>query len=129
MARYRKTYMTRANEARIPLQLGDVMVDAHFHDGNIRDNEWATLETTDSLVQFVIESSPLYGKRILLKSSVLLEEPKEEVEMKPEDVTTLEEARQYLVKNFGVDRRSISAPNAIKSVMKGRAIEFPNLKI
>lgn len=128
MARYRKTYKTRSNEARIPIQLGDVTLDAHFTNGNIRDNEWATLTTSSSLAQFIIENSPYYGKRILLQSSVEIKEPKKEPELNPENVKTMSEARVYMSKVYGVDMRSISAPNALKSCIAKHGVEFPNLQ-
>ena len=128
MARYRKIYKTRANEARIPLQLGDVTVDAHFVNGNIRDGQWATLETSDSLTQFVIENSPLYGKRILLESSIEIMEPEPEHELGLEDVITLADAREYMVKNYGLDIKSISSPNALKAQMKKHGVDFPNFQ-
>lgn len=126
MARYIKTYKTRSNEARIPLQLGDVTVDAHFVDGNIRDNQWATLTTRDSLTQYVIEKSPLFGKRIFLESSIEIEEPKPEKKIGLEDVTSMAEAREYMVKNFGVNPKAIISPNALKTQMKNHQVEFPN---
>lgn len=126
MARYRKTYKTRSNEARIPLQLGDVSVDAHFVNGNIRDNEWATLTTSDALVQFVIENSPLFGKRIFLDSSFMIEEPVVEPELTIDDVKTLADARKYMEKEYGVDPKTIISPNALKSQMKNHQVVFPN---
>jgi hypothetical protein len=128
MTKFRKTYKTRCNEAIIPFKLGDVTVTATFKNGNIRDNEWAKLETSDPVVQLVIEQSPLYGKAVLLDSMIEIVEEKPEPELTADDVTTLEQAREYLVKNFGMDKRTISAPNALKSAAKGHGVEFPNLK-
>lgn len=128
MTKFRKTYKTRCNEAIIPLKLGDLTVKATFKNGNIRDEDWAKLETTDPLVQLVIEQSPLYGKVILLDSMYEIEEPKEEPELTPETVTTLEQARQYMVNMFGMEKKTISSPNALKSAMKGHGVEFPNLQ-
>lgn len=128
MARYIKTYKTRSNEARIPLQLGDVTVDAHFINGNIRDNQWATLTTKEALVQFVIENSPLYGRNIFLESSVLIEEPEPEKELNIDDVTSLQEARDYMVKKYGIVANTIISPNALKSQMKKHQVEFPNFQ-
>ena len=129
MARYIKTYKTRSNEARIPIQLGDITVDAHFLNGNIRDNQWAMLTTKDSLVQFVIENSPLFGNKILLEESVPIDEEVDEVDMKPEDVTTLAEAREYMEKVYGINQRSISSPNALKSSIAKHQVVFPNLNL
>lgn len=129
MKRYRKTYKVRANEARVVFKLGDVTVEGNFHNGNIRDDEWAKMDTSDPLVQCVIEQSPLYGNKVLLESVSEIEEPKEEKRMEPEDVTTLGEAREYMVKNHGIDIKTISAPNALKSKMKEFDVTFPNLKI
>ena len=128
MTRFRKIYKTRANEARIPIQLGDVTVDAHFVNGNIRDNQYATLETSDTLTQFVIESSPLFGKKIFLEDSIEIEEPKPEKVLTLEDVTSLQEAREYMVKNYGVNLKTIISPNALKSQMKNHQVEFPNFQ-
>lgn len=128
MARYFKTYKTHANETRIPLKLGDVTLDAHFVNGNIRDNQWATLETSDPLEQMIIERHSLFGKVIFLEKQVEIEEPEEAADMQPGDITTLEQAREYLVRNFGVDKRSISAPNALKAVAREKGVAFPNLK-
>lgn len=128
MTRFRKIYKTRANEARIPIQLGDVTVDAHFVNGNIRDNQYATLETSDTLTQFVIESSPLFGKKIFLEDSIEIEEPKPEKVLTLEDVTSLQEAREYMVKNYGVNLKTIISPNALKSQMKNHQVKFPNFQ-
>lgn len=130
MTKYRKTYKTRCNEAIIPFKLGDVSVTATFKNGNVRDNEWAKLETSDPIVQLVIEQSPLYGKAVLLDSMIEIEEQAPaEPEIKPEDVTTLEQAREYMVKTFGIEKRTITAPNALKSQMKGHGVVFPNLQL
>lgn len=126
MARYRKTYKTRSNEARIPLQLGDVTVDAHFVNGNIRDNEWAMLTTSEAIVQFVIENSPLFGKKIFLESAFEIEEPVVEPELTLDDVKTLADARKYMEANFGIDTKTIISPNALKSQMKNHQVVFPN---
>ena len=128
MARYRKTYTTRANEARIPLQLGDITVDAHFKNGNIRNNEDAALTTSDALVQFVIENSPLFGKRIFLKDSTPIEENEEEKVLELEDVTTTAEARAYMERVYGVLQKTVISPNALKSQMAKHDVVFPNLQ-
>lgn len=125
MAKYRKIYKTRSNEARIPLQLGDVTVDAHFMNGNIRDNQWATLETTDALVQFVIENSPLFGKKILLDNTFLIEDEKPIFDV--EKITTYSQLRDYLVSEYGCDRNKIGSPNAMKARVKEFGIELPNM--
>ena len=133
--RYRKIYKIKANEAKITFKLGDVTVNGHFTNGNIRDNEWAMLETADPVVQFVIESSPLYGKKVLLDSAYEIEGSEDEAPAKEQHtiadtsyVTTQYEARMHMVKFYGENLRSITAPNALKASMKKHGVEFPNLK-
>lgn len=125
--RYLKIYKTRANEARIPLRLGDVTFDAHFVDGNIRDKEWATLKTTNPLAQFIIENSHLYGKTILLACDPIPLDGEKEP-MKPEEVTNYQELREFLVNEYGIDRLKVSSPNAMKARVKELGIELPNMQ-
>lgn len=129
MAHYRKTYMTRANEARIPIRLGDIMVDAHFVNGNLRDNENATLDTEDTLVQFVIENSPMFGQRIFLKNQILIEEPVEEPELTADNVTSLADARAFLEKEYSVNPKTVISPNALKAQIAKLGLSFPNLQL
>ena len=126
MARYRKIYKTRSNEARIPLQLGDVTVDAHFVNGNIRDNQWATLETSDSLVQFVIENSPLFRKRIFLDTVIpIVDESAKDYKL--DEITNKDELREMLMNKFGYDLSKVSAPNSLKARVKELGLALPNM--
>ena len=126
---YIKTYKTRANESRILFALGDVTVDAHFTNGNIRDNVYATLTTRDPLIQKVIESSPLYKRQVFLEKSVEIKEAvaAPSVNMELDKISTMQEMRQYLSKNFGIDIKAITSPNAIKARMKELGVVAPNL--
>jgi hypothetical protein len=138
--RYRKIYKIKANEAKVTFKLGEVTVNGHFVNGNIRDNEWARLETSDPLVQLVIESSPLYGNKVMLDAAYEIEgseaeeqpkaEPKKEEPNNIHDtsyVTSQYEARMHMVKFYGENLKSISSPNALKASMKRHGVEFPNL--
>lgn len=128
---YQKTYKTRANEARIIFELGDVKVDAHFKDGNIRDNVFATMTTRDPLVQKVIEASPLYSKKVFLDSAVEIAEPKKEEVKKAVDslaaITNKDELRQYLVNNFNIKANTIISPNAMKARVQELGLVLPNM--
>lgn len=128
---YIKTYKTRANEARVIFALGSVSVDAHFKDGNIRDNVFATMTTRDPLVQMIIEASPLYGKKVFLESSVKIAEPeKKETQTTvstPEKITNKNELRQYLADNFNIDPQTIISPNALKAKVRDLGLAFPNM--
>lgn len=125
---YQKTYKTRANEARILFALGDVTVDAHFKNGNVRDNVYATMTTSDALIQKVIESSPLYKKQVFLERSVEIKDvvkPSSNVEL--DKITTYQEMRQYLSQNYGIDPRAVTSPNALKARMRELGIVAPNM--
>lgn len=129
---YIKTYKTRANEARIVFSLGSVTVEAWFKDGNIRDNVFATMTTRDALVQKVIESSSLYGRKVFLDSVIEIAEPKvEEPEKSAIDsldkITNKDELRQYLANNFNIEAKTIIAPNALKAKVREFGLVLPNM--
>ena len=129
---YIKTYKTRNNEARIIFTLGEVTVDAHFKDGNMRDNVFATMTTRDALVQKVVESSPLYGKVVFLDRVVEIAEPKAEEPEKSaidslDKITNKDELRQYLANNFNIEAKTIIAPNALKAKVREFGLVLPNM--
>lgn len=127
MRTYQKTYKTNCNEARIPIKIGDINVDCHFRNGNVRIGQWATLTTKDAVVQKAIESSPMYGVTIILDKSVEYFEEEVKAAMELEDVTDLASLRNLLVEKFHIDRKSISAPNSLKAKVKELGLELPNM--
>ena len=126
MAKTLKTYKTRENEALIKLSYAGVPVSCHFINGNVKFGKWATLTTSNDIVQRAIESSRMFGRTILLESEVeIVEEKKVELE----DITTLQQLRDYLVSEYKVDRTKISSPTALRARVKELGIELPNLTI
>lgn len=127
---YIKTYKTRANEARVIFELGSVTVDAHFKDGNIRDNVFATMTTRDPLVQKVIEASSLFGKKVFLESAIEIAEPVTKAETETtvlENITTMQELREYIASNFNINIKTITSPNALKAKVREFGLELPNM--
>lgn len=117
--RYLKTYKTHDNEAIIKLKYAGVDVTCHFVNGNVRIGKWATLQTSNEIVQRAIESSQLFGRKILLEGQPIpLEEEKPKKDVS--EITTWAEFRDLLVEEYGCDRTKIASPSA----MKARAAEF-----
>lgn len=125
--RYLKKYKTRDNEAVIKLKYAGVDVTCHFVNGNIRMGKWATLETSNEIVQRAIETSDLYG-RVILSDGEPIPIDAEENSTNPADITTIPQLREYLVKEHKCDRTKISSPNALKAKVKELGIELPNMK-
>lgn len=125
--RYLKRYKTRDNEAIIKLKYAGVDVTCHFVNGNIRMGKWATLETSNEIVQRAIENSDLYG-RVILSDGEPIPIDAEENRTNPADITTIPQLREYLVKEHKCDRTKISSPNALKAKVKELGIELPNMK-
>ena len=118
--RYLKTYKTRDNEALIKLKYAGVDVSCHFVNGNIRFGKWATLTTSNEIVQRAIETSSLYGRVILPEGAPIPIEEEDKPKKDPSEITTWAEFRDLLVDEYGCDRSKISSPSA----MKARAAEF-----
>ena len=124
---YLKSYKIRENLAHFNLTYGGVNVECNFKNGNIRIGQWARLRTSNEIVQRAIENSDLYGKIILPDGKPIpLEEEKQTVD--PADITTVQQLRDYLVKECGCDRQKVSSPNAMKAKVKELGIELPNMK-
>lgn len=126
--RYLKKYKTRDNEAIIKLKYAGVDVTCHFVNGNIRVGKWATCETSNEIIQRAIENSDLYGRVILPDGEPIPIDAEEEQRIDPADITTVQQLRDYLVKEHKCDRTKISSPNALKAKVKELGIELPNMK-
>lgn len=125
MATYLKTYKTRDNESVIKLRYAGVDVTCHFKNGNVRFGKWATLTTSNEIVQRAIESSVMYGKMILPDGEPILIQEKKKTE--PEDIVSYAQLRDYLVSDYGCDRTKIASPKALKAKVTELGIDVPNM--
>ena len=90
------------------------------------------LQTCNTEVQAALERHPLFGSHITLVQTIgTPEKPKSEKapakkEPKPKEVkvTSPAEAREYLVKEYGIDPKKIGLLNAIKAQAKRLGFEF-----
>ena len=124
--RYLKTYKTRDNEAVIKLNYAGVDVTCHFVNGNVRIGKWATLQTSNEIVQRAIENSRMYGRVILPEGEPIPLDEKKVVNT--DEIVTVAQLRDYLVNEYNCDRTKISSPNALKAKVKELGIELPNMK-
>lgn len=115
----------------------------------------STYKTESPIEQYAIEQHPLFKRgKIRLDSSVEteadirrekralenqkarvaagLQKPSEDgAENKvvtPDDITNIQQLRDYLVEECGCDRQKVSSPNAMKAKVKELGLELPNMK-
>lgn len=129
-----KIYKIKANEAVLPLTLGKCKVTARFKGGNILMGRWATLTTSDPIVQMAIERNPRYGSVILL-DKVIAPEP-EAAENKSENTlkvvegpTTVNDVISYLKEVEGVEMTSMKTMAAVKKQIERLNLSFPNVNL
>lgn len=129
-----KIYKIRANEAVLPLNLGKCKVTAHFKGGNLIAGKWATLSTSDPIVQLAIEQNPRYG-RVILLDKVIAPEPEfaegeEKAEAKVvEGPTTINDVITYLKEVEGVEVTAMKTMAAVKKQIARLNLQFPNVNL
>ena len=129
-----KIYKIKANEAVLPLSLGKCKVTAHFKGGNLMSGKWATLSTSDPIVQLAIEQNPRYGRAILL-DKVIAPEPEfatneEKAEAKVvEGPTTINDVITYLKEVEGVEVTAMKTMAAVKKQIARLNLQFPNVNL
>lgn len=127
-----KIYKIKANEAIIPLSLGKCKVTAHFKGGNLVAGKWATLATSDPIVQLAIEKNPRYGKAIMLEKVIQPEATSVEENTTPAKVlegpTSINEVLAYLKDVEGIDMATIKTMAAVKKQIAKLNLSFPNVK-
>lgn len=131
-----KIYKVKANEAIIPLTLGKCKVTAHFKGGNLIAGRWATLTTSDPIVQLAVEKNPRYGRAILLEKAILSEpEADAEVEGSNEEPkvvegpTSINEVLAYLKDVEGIETKDIKTMAAVKKQIAKLNLSFPNVNL
>lgn len=131
-----KIYKIKANEAIIPLTLGKCKVTAHFKGGNLIAGRWATLTTSDPIVQLAVEKNPRYGRAILLEKAILPEAEVDEVtegeksEVKVvEGPTSINEVLSYLRDIEGLETKDIKTMAAVKKQIARLNLSFPNVNL
>lgn len=135
----KKYIMHNVANARIPLTLGDLKINAEFKNGNIANRVPASLITNDARIQMAIEINKNYFGRLILlewthaEPGDVAEKPTPaaapaQKEVKPlslEDVKTIDDVKKYLIENHGV-AKNISSLATIKAKVEELGIVFPN---
>ena len=128
-----KIYKIKANEVVLPLTLGKCKVTAHFKGGNLIAGKWATLTTSDPIVQLAIEKNPRYGRAILL-DRVITPEPErafsDSGKEKPKVVEgppSINDVLAYLKDVEGIEITSIKSMSALKKQIARLNLSFPNV--
>lgn len=125
--------MHNVANARVPLALGDLQVNAEFKNGNIQNGIPASLITSDPRIQMAIENDKRYFGR-LIKLEWAHPDPSDEkprgseaggTTMSAEDVKTIDDVKAYLIKNHNV-ARNISSLETIKNKVAELGLKFPN---
>lgn len=107
-----------------------------IHEGS-HTGKGSMLVTSNPRLQESIEKCPLFNKRIFIyrvveeneeqNASANVEKPKVEVVSETE-VSSLNDAREYLVKKFGYTKQTLPTRRAINNAAKAHSIEFAALK-
>lgn len=129
-----KIYKIKANEAVLPLTLGKCKVTAHFKGGNLLSGKWATLSTSDPIVQLAIEQNPRYGRAIILDKVIAPEPEFAEGEAKAEakvveGPTTINDVITYLKEVEGVEVTAMKTMAAVKKQIARLNLQFPNVNL
>lgn len=128
----RKEYAIKGVVERfISVPLGKGSVTLHFQGGAIdsalrRD---ATFSTTNPVEQAIVERLPEFKKGVIRLVRTIGTEPVKVAEAGViDDVTTLQQARQYLMDNFEVTIEELQTRANVKEVAAKMNITFPNWK-
>lgn len=135
-----KEYRSRWNSYVLSLRIGKRAQRISF-EGFVRQKE-SYLRTDDKQLQQALETHPLFGTDFYLYKdetpAAKAEAKKAEVSKsqdagdKPiieESITEIMQAREYLIKNLGIDYRKLNTPASILKQAAENNIEFPNLNI
>lgn len=128
----RKEYAIKGVVERfISVPLGKGSVTLHFQGGAIdsalrRD---ATFSTTNPVEQAIVERLPEFKKGVIKLVRTIGTEPAKVAEAGViAEVTTLQQARQYLMDNFEVTIEELQTRANVKEVAAKMNITFPNWK-
>jgi acetyl-CoA carboxylase carboxyltransferase component len=128
----RKEYAIKGVVERfISVPLGKGSVTLHFQGGAIdsalrRD---ATFSTTNPVEQAIVERLPEFKKGVIRLVRTIGTEPAKVAEAGViDEVTTLQQARQYLMDNFEVTIEELQTRANVKEVAAKMNITFPNWK-
>lgn len=129
----RKEYAIKGVVERfISVPLGKGSVTLHFQGGAIdsalrRD---ATFSTTNPVEQAIVERLPEFKKGVIRLVRTIGMEPAKVAEQAGviDEVTTLQQARQYLMDNFEVTIEELQTRANVKEVAAKMNITFPNWK-
>lgn len=128
----RKEYAIKGVVERfISVPLGKGSVTLHFQGGAIdsalrRD---ATFSTTNPVEQAIVERLPEFKKGVIRLVRTIRTEPAKVAEAGViDEVTTLQQARQYLMDNFEVTIEELQTRANVKEVAAKMNITFPNWK-
>lgn len=82
--------------------------------------------TKDAELQEAIEKHPQFGKLFKLENTEVVKEEKAPIaaSMKEIKVASLEDAKDYLKENYGIDWRKLKTSDAIMSIGKENGIQF-----
>ena len=127
----RKEYAIKGVVERfISVPLGKGSVTLHFQGGAIdsalrRD---ATFSTTNPVEQAIVERLPEFKKGVIKLVRTIGTEPAKVAEAGViAEVTTLQQARQYLMDNFEVTIEELQSKAKVLEAAKEKGITFPNL--
>lgn len=132
MAIIKKYIMRNVEFARVQFKLGnDFIVNAEFKDGDSIHGIPASLVTNDPRVQMAIENDKnMFGKSVLLEwqdgtADVRPSTGKGKKTLTINDVTTIDDVKNYLIENHGFSR-NIKSIDDLKAKVEEFGLEFPN---
>lgn len=130
----RKEYAIKGIVERfISVPFGKGSVTLHFQGGAIdsalrRD---ATFSTTNPVEQAIVENLPEFKKGVIKLTRTIGTNPEPEKVAEPgivAEVTTIQQARQYLIENYEVPIEELQTRANVKEVASKMNITFPNWK-
>lgn len=128
----RKEYAIKGIVERfISVPLGKGSITIHFEGGAIDSSlrRDATFSTTNPVEQAIVERLPEFKKGVIKLVRTIGTEPAKVAEAGViAEVTTLQQARQYLMDNFEVTIEELQTRANVKEVAAKMNITFPNWK-
>ena len=129
-----KTYTSLYFLFRTSVKVNGVRKPIEFGNG-INFGEYkakGTFTTSDEALQEAIENDPRFGWEIFLVSETgTTAAPQKETgndDNNPESVTTLDEARKFLMRRYKAERKQLQHLNAVLQYAEQCGVRFPNLK-
>lgn len=128
-----KTYTSLYFLFRTSVQVNGVRKPIEFGNG-INFGEYrakGTFTTSDKALQEAIESDPRFGWEIFLVSDTGAPEQqndRDNGESDPENITTLDEARKFLMHRYKAERKQLQHLNAVLQYAERCGVRFPKLK-